>query len=111
MLITRSGHIQLVDFGLSAEEEEDAAEGAAGAAEGAAEEAEAGAEGRRRRVANTAVVGTPDYLAPELVRRGGYGYEVGARSHHARSGCRPSQCDRRAHSRAAEGHRRGPSRP
>ena len=62
LLITQWGHVKLADFGLSAAEH--SSESAA--ADGAAAKPSGGA----------AVVGTPDYLAPELLERANYGYEV-----------------------------------
>lgn len=69
MLITAQGHIKLADFGLSAEDERlnssESDESADGDCKPAVE-------------LRSGALGTPDYLAPELLRRsnGGYGYEV-----------------------------------
>jgi len=78
-LITANGHIKLADFGLSAAEENDGTVGDGAAAVLASHEevsAEGAAAAAARGIVATALVGTPDYLAPELLSRGGYGYEV-----------------------------------
>ena len=74
LLLTAEGHVKLADFGLSAADETDDVEPKAKEA-GKATGEEEPAEGARGVIA-TAMVGTPDYLAPELLRCGGYGYEV-----------------------------------
>jgi len=71
MLITDKGHIKLADFGLStADEREDLINPTPSMAEGS------GAGSKPALHLRTSAVGTPDYLAPELLTRSGYSYEV-----------------------------------
>lgn len=72
MLITADGHIKLADFGLSAAGEADEPN----ASPSSSDASDTPGDRMPRPIIATAAVGTPDYLAPELLRRGGYSYEV-----------------------------------
>ena len=84
LLITRDGHIKLGDFGLSTADDrfdEKKGEAAAEAAENTSDatDAETATDGEgaiKPLKLRTGAVGTPDFLAPELLKRTGYSYEV-----------------------------------
>lgn len=94
LLLTATGHLRLTDLGL-------AARIAAPAAPDAPSDATGGAVGglsARARLLST--VGTPDYLAPEVLRREGYGALVGCvlwglHMRPLNKSCPPRRCLRR----------------
>ena len=75
MLITKDGHVKLGDFGLSAEDERDADDTSASELSGEEGRADGSAAAHKMAIGSS-IVGTPDFLAPELLRRTGYSYEV-----------------------------------
>jgi serine/threonine protein kinase len=77
MLITAEGHIKLTDFGLStADERDDSDSPDADSCSGTGSGDDRPAHPKRLYLP-TGAVGTPDYLAPELLeRKTGYSYEV-----------------------------------
>ena len=78
MLITKDGHVKLGDFGLSAADERDTSSESDQMSESDQSVPQHMLPMRLRMPAN--VVGTPDFLAPELLRATGYSYEVSSAS-------------------------------